>query len=127
MEFYPIAPKLKRSYVLTLAGDSMRRLYYALPFLLFATGYVFWDFRETPAIIVLLNWLTFFMGHRYGGESKEGEELVAVSITVSSSLWLGGGLLISLAEFLALFVFILEFMSLLIKARNAGKTELESA
>lgn len=40
----------------------MRRLYYALPFLLIATGYVLWDFRETPAIIVLLNWLTFFPG-----------------------------------------------------------------
>lgn len=101
----------------------MRRLYYSLPFLLFATGYLLWEFRMTPAVIVLLNWLTFFMEHRYGGESKEGEELIAVGIIVSSSLWLGGGSLISIAEFLALFVFILEFTSLLIKSRVLAKTE----
>ncbi|WP_054840477.1 hypothetical protein [Thermococcus sp. JCM 11816] len=86
----------------------MRRLYYALPFLLIATGYVLWNVRITPGIIALFNWLTFFLELRYGGESKEGEELVAMSIAVSSLLGLGKGTLASIGEFLALFTFILE-------------------
>jgi hypothetical protein len=111
-----------KQVVLPPAGDKMRRLYYTLPFLLFATGYVLREFRETPAIIMLLNWLTFFLENSYGGESKEGEGLITVGIIVSSSLWLGRGFLVALAEFLALFIFILELTSLLIKVRNTEKS-----
>jgi hypothetical protein len=99
----------------------MRQLYYSLPFLIFATGYVFWEFKVIPAVIVLLNWLTFFMEHRYGGESKAGEELITIGILLSCSLWPGGGSLIPISEFLALFLFILELASLLIRFRTLPK------
>jgi hypothetical protein len=101
----------------------MRRLYYALPFLLIATAYLVWNVRITLGVIVILNWLTFFLECRYGGESKEGEELIALGIAASSSLGLGRGVFASIGKFLALFIFILELTSLIVKVRTSSEAD----
>ncbi|AEK72476.1 hypothetical protein GQS_02875 [Thermococcus sp. 4557] len=90
----------------------MRRLLLALPFLILGVLYLFVDFRETPLIIVALNWLTFALEYRYGGESKEGEELVALGVSMSILLL---PLHEAIAEILALFIFILVMTALFIK------------
>lgn len=54
----------------------MRRLYYALPFLLIATGYVLWNVRITPGIIALFNWLTFSWSLGTAENQKKGKSLL---------------------------------------------------
>ncbi|NJE06244.1 hypothetical protein E3E36_08835 [Thermococcus sp. M36] len=90
----------------------MRRLFFALPFLAIGVLYLFMDLRETPLIIVTLGWLTFALEYRYGGESKDGEELIALGISMSVVLM---PIHQALAELLALFMFILELTVLFVK------------
>ncbi|NJE03212.1 hypothetical protein [Thermococcus sp. MV11] len=90
----------------------MRRLFYALPFLVLGLGLLFWEPTVARAAVVLLGWLTFALEYRYGGGSREGEELVALGVSVPLLL-----LPISqtLAEFLAVFMFVLELAALFVK------------
>ncbi|QDA31154.1 hypothetical protein FH039_05460 [Thermococcus indicus] len=90
----------------------MRRLLFALPFLLAGFLYLFMDFRETPMIILTLGWLAFALEYRYDGESTESDELVALAISMSVVLI---PLHEGVAEILALFIFILVMTALFIK------------
>lgn len=80
-------------------------------------GYVFWNVRIIFGIIVFFNWLMFFLEFRYGGELKEGEEFVIMSIVVSFLFGFGKGILVFIGEFLVFFIFIFEFIVLMIKVR----------
>jgi hypothetical protein len=90
----------------------MRRLFYALPFLVLGLGLLFWEPTVARAAVVLLGWLTFALEYRYGGGSREGEELVALGVSVPLLL-----LPISqtLAELLVVFMFVLELAALFVK------------
>lgn len=90
----------------------MRRLLIALPFLLFGLGVLFWRLTFTRTIVVLLNWLTFALEYRYGGESREGEELVAVGVSGSSVML---PVHPTFAEAFAVFMFMLELAALFVK------------
>ncbi|KUH33602.1 hypothetical protein APY94_05255 [Thermococcus celericrescens] len=93
----------------------MRRLLYALPFLLFGLGLLFWQLTFTRTIVVFLGWLTFALEYRYGGESRENDELVALGISMSIVLM---PLHEAIAEILALFTFILVMTALVIKFKT---------
>ncbi|ASJ04384.1 hypothetical protein [Thermococcus barossii] len=90
----------------------MRRLFYALPFLVFGLGLLFWEPTVARAAVVLLGWLTFALEYRYGGGSREGEELVALGVSVPLYLLLINQ---TLAELLAVFMFVLELAALFVK------------
>lgn len=64
----------------------MRRLYWAVPFLLFLVAYLFGHLTLPALAVTLLNWGTFLLEYRYGGESKEAEEMVVVGLVTSSAL-----------------------------------------
>ncbi|NJE60905.1 hypothetical protein E3E51_03955 [Thermococcus sp. 21S7] len=92
-----------------------RRLFYAIPFLLFGLGLLFWQLTFARAMVVLLGWLTFAMEYRYGGESREGDELVALGISMPVVLI---PVHEAIAETLALFIFILVMADLFIKFKR---------
>ena len=63
----------------------MRKLFYALPFLVFGLCVLMMEPTISRLIVVELAWLTFLIEYRYGGESREGEELVALGVSTASS------------------------------------------
>ncbi|AIU70327.1 hypothetical protein TEU_08275 [Thermococcus eurythermalis] len=63
----------------------MRKLFYALPFLVFGLCVLMMEPTISRLIVVGLAWLTFLIEYRYGGESREGEELVALGVSTASS------------------------------------------
>jgi hypothetical protein len=63
----------------------MRRVLYALPFLLIGLGVLMVELTGYRLLVVGLNWLTFLIEYRYGGEGREGE-LVAIGIATSLAL-----------------------------------------
>lgn len=89
-----------------------RSIFYALPFLLFGLGLLFWQLTFTRTIVIFLAWLTFALEYRYGGESRESDELAALGISMSIVLL---PLHEAIAEILALFIFILVMTVLVIK------------
>jgi len=93
----------------------MRKLYWAVPFLIYDAVLLFWAFVFSNVMVVLLNFLTFMLEYRYGGESKESEELVVFSIALSSLLLPLGGVFSSFALLLAGFVFFLELAVVFLK------------
>ncbi|WP_457741394.1 hypothetical protein [Thermococcus sp.] len=93
---------------------NMRKLFYSLPFLFFGFGLMFWWFNFIRALVVVLGLLTFALEYRYGGESRETEELVAIGISMSNLLL---PVFPTFSEVLAVFIFLLEFASLLIARR----------
>ncbi|NJE30941.1 hypothetical protein E3E38_07785 [Thermococcus sp. 18S1] len=95
----------------------MRRLLYALPFLFLGLALLFWRLTPTGAMVVLLAWLTFVLEYRYGGESREGDELVALGVSISVLLL---PLHEAIAEILALFIFILAMTALVIKFKRGA-------
>ena len=97
----------------------MRRLFYALPFLVLGLGLLFWEPTVARAAVVLLGWLTFALEYRYGGGSREGEELVALGVSVPLLLMLLPSIYQTLAEFLAVFMFLLEMTVLFVKFKMA--------
>ncbi|NJE10047.1 hypothetical protein [Thermococcus sp. MAR1] len=90
----------------------MRRLLIALPFLVLGLFYLFMELRMGYLMVVLLGWLTFALEYRYGGESKEGEELVAFSVSASIVI---APLHVAFAEVFAVFIFLMEVASLFAK------------
>ncbi|WP_148882434.1 hypothetical protein [Thermococcus aciditolerans] len=90
----------------------MRKLLYALPFLILATGFLMVDFRPAVIVPITLNWLTFWLEYRYGSESKEGDELIALGISMSSVLIPAHQ---AFAELLAFVIFVLELTALFVK------------
>jgi len=96
----------------------MRRLYFAVPFLIYSLAYLFWMFRPTIAFFVILNWLVFLLEYSYGGESREGEELVAFGVSMALILLPLGGHITLFAEVFTVFMFVFEFFSILIKAKE---------
>ncbi len=96
----------------------MRRLYIAVPFLVYSMAYLFWMFRPVLAFFVLLNWLTFLLEYRYGGESREGEELVAFGVSMALVLLPLGGYITLFAEVFTAFMFAFEFFAVLMKAKG---------
>ena len=63
----------------------MRRVLYALPFLLIGLGVLMVELTVYRLLVVGLNWLTFLIEYRYGGEGRGGE-LVAIGIATSLAL-----------------------------------------
>ncbi|MCD6372778.1 MAG: hypothetical protein J7L37_04435 [Thermococcus sp.] len=90
----------------------MRRLFYALPFLIFGFCALMMELTIPRLVIVGLTWLTFALEYRYGGESKEGEELVALGVSISTVLMPVHQVL---SVILALFIFMLEVTALFVK------------
>ena len=93
----------------------MRRLYWAIPFLMYEAAYLFLVFVLPNVAVAFFNLLTFLIEYRYGGESKEGEELTAVGIIMSSLLLPLGGSIASFAAVFAGFLFFLEFTAAFVK------------
>ncbi|WP_297499683.1 hypothetical protein [Thermococcus sp.] len=96
----------------------MRRLYWAVPFLAYPLAYLFWEFRPALAFFVALNWLVFLMEYRYGGESKESEELTVFGVSMALLLLPVGGYITVFAEVFTAFMFIFEFLIVLLKAKK---------
>ncbi len=96
----------------------MRRLYIAVPFLVYSLAYLFWMFRPVLAFFVLLNWLTFLLEYLYGGESRECEELVAFGVSMALVLLPLGGYITLFAEVFTAFMFAFEFFVVLMKAKG---------
>ena len=90
----------------------MRRLLIALPFLVLGLFYLFMELRMDYLMVLLLGWLTFALEYRYGGESREGEELVAFSVSASIVI---APLHMTFAEVFAAFIFMMEVASLFAK------------
>ncbi|GAB6102104.1 hypothetical protein JCM16138_13270 [Thermococcus atlanticus] len=90
----------------------MRRLFLALPFLILGILYLFMELRQDYLMIVTLNWLTFALEYRYGGESREGEELVAFGVSGSTVIM---PVHTTFAEVFAAFMFLMEMASLFAK------------
>ena len=90
----------------------MRRLLVAIPFLIIGLAYLSVNFQKAVFITMVLNWLTFALEYRYGGESREGEELVAIGVSGSSILLPTHP---SFAEGLAVFMFVMEIAGLFAK------------
>jgi len=90
----------------------MRRIFYALPFLLFGLCALMVELTVARLIIVGLAWLTFLIEYRYGGEGRKGE-LVAIGIATSLAL-----LLVSpaMSKVLAVFTFLLVLSGNYLKA-----------
>ncbi|WP_099210401.1 hypothetical protein [Thermococcus henrietii] len=63
----------------------MRRVLYALPFLLIGLGVLMVELTVYRLLVVGLNWLTFLIEYRCGGEGRGGE-LVAIGIATSLAL-----------------------------------------
>ena len=96
----------------------MRRLYWAVPFLLYNVFYSFWVYVLPNVVVAFFNLLTFLIEYRYGGESKEGEELVVFGIALSSLLLPVGDLVASFASALAGFMFFLELTAAFVKTHR---------
>ena len=96
----------------------MRRLYWAVPFLIYDLFLLCYMFVLQNVAVALFNLLTFFIEYRYGGESKEGEELAVVGIVMSSALVPLGGLFSSFAVLLAGFMFFLELTAAFVKTHR---------
>ncbi len=96
----------------------MRRLYWAVPFLIYDLLLLCYMFVIQNIAVALFNLLTFFLEYRYGGESKEGEELVVGGIVMSSILVPLGGLFSSFAVLLAGFMFLLELTATFVKTHR---------
>ncbi|ASJ08988.1 hypothetical protein A3L11_07010 [Thermococcus siculi] len=94
----------------------MKRLYWAIPFLLYEAAYLFWRLTIPGLTVMVSNLLTFFVEYRYGGESRESEELIAVGIAMSSLLLPIGGSITSFATIFAGFLFLLEFTAAFVRA-----------
>ncbi|ASJ06920.1 hypothetical protein [Thermococcus pacificus] len=99
----------------------MRRLYWAVPFRLFLAAYLFWSLTLPALVVTLLNWGTFLLEYRCGGESKEAEELVVVGLVTSSALIvLEEELFRVLAVVEAFSLFLLEFTAAFFKLKVRG-------
>jgi len=96
----------------------MRRLYWAVPFLIYDAAYLSWVFVLPNVAVTFFNLLTFLLEYRYGGESKEGEELVVACIAGSSLLLPLGGVFSSFAVLLTGFMFFLELAAAFVKAHR---------
>ena len=90
----------------------MRRLFYALPFLIFGFCALMIEPTISRLIVVGLAWLTFLIEYRYGGESREGEELVALGVSTAVVLM---PLHRAVSLILAVSMFVLELAALFIK------------
>lgn len=96
----------------------MRRLYWAIPFLLFLVAYLFGYLKISALAVTLLNWATFLLEYRYGGESKEAEELIVIGLVTSSVLiTLGEELFRLLAIVEAFSLFLLELTATFLKLK----------
>ena len=94
----------------------MRRLYWAIPFLLFLVAYLFGNLTIPALVVTLLNWATFLLEYRYGGESKEAEELIVIGLVTSSVLITFGEELFRLLAIVEAFsLFLLEFTAAFVK------------
>ena len=81
----------------------MKKVLYALPFLLFGLGVLMMELTVDRLLVVGLNWLTFFIEYRYSGEGREGE-LVAIGIATSFALL---PMSLAISRVLAVFTFLL--------------------
>ena len=95
----------------------MRRLFYALPFLIFGFCALMMEPTISRLIIVGLAWLTFLIEYCYGGESREGEELVALGVSTAVVLM---PLHRAVSLILAVSMFVLELAALFIKFKLKG-------
>lgn len=95
----------------------MRRLFYALPFLVFGLCVLMMEPTISRLIVVGLAWLTFLIEYRYGGESREGEELVALGVSTALVLM---PLHVTVSLILAVSIFLLELAALFIKFKLKG-------
>lgn len=95
----------------------MRRLFYALPFLVFGLCVLMMEPTISRLIVVGLAWLTFLIEYRYGGESREGEELVALGASTAVVLM---PLHPVVSLILAVSIFLLELAALFIKFKLKG-------
>lgn len=95
----------------------MRRLFYALPFLIFGFCALMIEPTIPRLIVVGLAWLTFLIEYRYGGESREGEELVALGVSTAVVLM---PLHRAVSLILAVSMFVLELAALFIKFKLKG-------
>jgi|GEM_PF-3574236 len=95
----------------------MRRILIAVPFLIIGLAYLLMDFNEASLVTMTLNWLTFMLEYRYGGESREAEELVAFGVSGSSVLL---PLHPAFAEGFAVFMFAMEMAGLFARFRLAS-------
>ncbi|HDZ35903.1 MAG TPA: hypothetical protein ENH81_03180 [Thermococcus sp.] len=95
----------------------MRRLFYALPFLIFGFCALMIEPTISRLIVVGLAWLTFLIEYRYGGESREGEELVALGVSTAVVLM---PLHRAVSLILAVSMFVLELAALFIKFKLKG-------
>lgn len=95
----------------------MRKLFYALPFLVFGLCVLMMEPTISRLIVVGLAWLTFLIEYRYGGESREGEELVALGVSTAVVLM---PLHRAVSLILAVSMFVLELAALFIKFKLKG-------
>lgn len=95
----------------------MRKLFYALPFLVFGLCVLMMEPTISRLIVVGLAWLTFLIEYRYGGESREGEELVALGVSTALVLM---PLYRAVSLILAVSIFLLELAALFIKFKLKG-------
>lgn len=91
----------------------MRRLLYALPFLLFGLVLLFVELTLEKVFVVGINCLTFVIEYRYSDGNREGDELAALGISMSLVLL---PMYPSVSKLLALFMLLLVLGGLYIRA-----------
>ena len=93
----------------------MRRLYWAVPFMVYSIAYLLWEFQPTIAFFLVLDWLAFLIEYRYGGESKKGEEMTVFGVAAALVILPLGGYVTMFAEVITAFMFSLELAGAFVK------------